>query len=310
MSHPPPQPQPRAPILTARLRLEPVRASDAAAAQAVIDISRDELFPWFGWVRDATVETTLRYWAQNQAEWDAGTAYHFTVFLGDELIGSIGLRLHPAYPYEADFGYWMGTPWAGHGYMSEAAVAVRDFGFDQVGLRRQELGAGSENLGSQRIAEKLGMRREGMMRGSAWNGAGEPYDAWLYGMLRDDPRRDTGPAYAGERAVPAISEPDFARASDVSGGLVTAVAQDESGEVLMVAQMNEEAYRRTLDTGHAWFWSRSRERLWEKGETSGNYLDVRAVTLDCDGDAVLLRVTPHGPACHTGARSCFHNPVR
>ena len=100
-------------------------------------------------------------------------------------------------------------------------------------------------------------------------------------------------------------KPDFSR------GLVTAVVVEEGGgDVLMVAHMNEEAYRLTLDTGHAWFWSRSRERLWEKGETSGDYLDVRSVTLDCDGDAVLLRVSPHGPACHTGARTCFHNPVR
>ena len=98
--------------------------------------------------------------------------------------------------------------------------------------------------------------------------------------------------------------PDFSR------GLVTAVVQDEAdGTVLMVAHMNEEAYARTRATGHAWFWSRSRERLWEKGETSGNFLVVSSITLDCDGDAVLLRAAPAGPACHTGARSCFHNPV-
>ena len=103
---------------------------------------------------------------------------------------------------------------------------------------------------------------------------------------------------------PALTQPDF------SGGLVTAVAQDaDDGTVLMVAHMNEEAYRRTLESHRAWFWSRSRDQLWEKGETSGNYLDVDSVTIDCDGDAVLLRVHPHGPACHTGARSCFHNPA-
>jgi phosphoribosyl-AMP cyclohydrolase len=100
-----------------------------------------------------------------------------------------------------------------------------------------------------------------------------------------------------------MTAPDFSR------GLVTAVVQDAAdGTVLMVAHMDQEAYRRTLDSGHAWFWSRSRERLWEKGESSGNYLDVKSVTIDCDGDAVLLQVAPHGPACHTGERSCFHNP--
>lgn len=89
-------------------------------------------------------------------------------------------------------------------------------------------------------------------------------------------------------------------------GLVTAVAQDAvSGEVRMVAHMNAEALRRTLDEGVAWFWSRSRASLWKKGESSGNVLAVRGVFLDCDGDAVLLLVEPAGPTCHTGAPSCF-----
>jgi phosphoribosyl-AMP cyclohydrolase len=97
--------------------------------------------------------------------------------------------------------------------------------------------------------------------------------------------------------------PDFSR------GLVAVVVQDvESGEVLMVAHMDEEAWRRTRDTGRAWFHSR-RRGLWEKGATSGNYLDVVETKLDCDLDAVLLKVRPHGPACHTGARSCFFNDV-
>ncbi len=94
-------------------------------------------------------------------------------------------------------------------------------------------------------------------------------------------------------------KPDFSR------GLVPAVAQDaETGEVLMLAYMDEEAWARTLETGRAWFHSRTRG-LWEKGATSGNYLRVLEVKLDCDQDAVLLRVRPLGPACHTGARSCF-----
>jgi phosphoribosyl-AMP cyclohydrolase len=177
---------------------------------------------------------------------------------------------------------------------------------DVIGLFRLELGAGVENRASCRVAEKLGMRREGLMRSAALTGAQQPYDLYLYAMLRDDPREDTGERYAAASAddAEAITEPDFSR------GLITAVVQDENdGQVLMVAHMNEEAYQKTLQTGRAWFWSRSRERLWEKGETSGNFLDVRAVTLDCDGDAVLLRVSPHGPSCHTGAWTCFHNPV-
>ena len=91
-----------------------------------------------------------------------------------------------------------------------------------------------------------------------------------------------------------------------ASGLIPAVAQEaESGEVLMVAWMNAEALRLTLATGEAYFWSRSRNELWHKGATSGNVLRVAEIRVDCDADTLLLRVRPAGPACHTGARSCF-----
>jgi phosphoribosyl-AMP cyclohydrolase len=91
-----------------------------------------------------------------------------------------------------------------------------------------------------------------------------------------------------------------------SRGLIPAVAQDaKSGEVLMVAWMNAEALRLTRETGEAHFWSRSRGALWRKGATSGNVLRVEEIRVDCDADTLLLRVLPAGPACHTGARSCF-----
>jgi phosphoribosyl-AMP cyclohydrolase len=93
-------------------------------------------------------------------------------------------------------------------------------------------------------------------------------------------------------------------------GLVTAVATDAAtGEVLMVAHMNAQALSVTLETGHATFWSRSRQALWTKGETSGNVLEVVEMRIDCDQDAIWLRVTPRGPACHTGARSCFYRRI-
>jgi phosphoribosyl-ATP pyrophosphohydrolase/phosphoribosyl-AMP cyclohydrolase len=89
-------------------------------------------------------------------------------------------------------------------------------------------------------------------------------------------------------------------------GLVVAIAQDaRTGEVLMVAHLNAAALERTLTTGDAHFWSRSRQELWEKGLTSGNRLRVQSIRGDCDGDALLLQVIPAGPACHTGQRSCF-----
>lgn len=91
-----------------------------------------------------------------------------------------------------------------------------------------------------------------------------------------------------------------------SNGLLTTVAQDvDSGQVLMVAMMNAQAVALTLQTKQAHFWSRSRQQLWLKGETSGNILDVEGIKLDCDGDAVLLLVRPRGPACHTGNKTCF-----
>jgi phosphoribosyl-ATP pyrophosphohydrolase/phosphoribosyl-AMP cyclohydrolase len=95
-----------------------------------------------------------------------------------------------------------------------------------------------------------------------------------------------------------------------ASGLVTAVAQDAgTGEVLMVAHMNREALERTLATGQAWYWSRSRGRLWRKGEESGHTQRVDSVQVDCDGDALLLRVQQVGAACHTGHRSCFYRGV-
>jgi phosphoribosyl-AMP cyclohydrolase len=92
--------------------------------------------------------------------------------------------------------------------------------------------------------------------------------------------------------------------------LLTAVVQDATtNEVLMVAWMNAEALRLTRQTGEAWFWSRSRDELWRKGATSGNTMRVRELRLDCDGDTLLLKVDPAGPACHTGEQSCFFRVV-
>jgi phosphoribosyl-ATP pyrophosphohydrolase/phosphoribosyl-AMP cyclohydrolase len=91
-----------------------------------------------------------------------------------------------------------------------------------------------------------------------------------------------------------------------SDGLLPVVVQHAaSGQVLMVGFANREAVERTLQSGHAWFFSRSRQRLWEKGETSAHFLNVRGVRLDCDGDALLYVCDPDGPTCHTGDPSCF-----
>lgn len=92
-----------------------------------------------------------------------------------------------------------------------------------------------------------------------------------------------------------------------SHGLIPAIVQDAStGEVLMLAYMNQESLRLTLERGETYFWSRSRRELWHKGATSGNVQRVVSIHLDCDADALLVLVEPAGPACHTGQRTCFH----
>jgi phosphoribosyl-ATP pyrophosphohydrolase/phosphoribosyl-AMP cyclohydrolase len=90
------------------------------------------------------------------------------------------------------------------------------------------------------------------------------------------------------------------------GDLLPVVVQHhQSGQVLMVGFANLEAVKRTLESGHAWFFSRSRHALWKKGETSGHHLDVKGLRVDCDADALIYLCEPHGPTCHTGAPSCF-----
>lgn len=92
--------------------------------------------------------------------------------------------------------------------------------------------------------------------------------------------------------------------------LIPAVVQDAtSGKVLMLGYMNQEAYRRTLDEGRVWFWSRSRQAFWMKGESSGNVLTLRSLRIDCDGDTILVQADPAGPTCHTGEVSCFFTSV-
>ncbi len=94
-------------------------------------------------------------------------------------------------------------------------------------------------------------------------------------------------------------------------GLIPAIVQDATTrQVLMLAWMNAESLRLTLAQGETWFWSRSRQELWHKGATSGNVQKVRSIHYDCDGDTLLIQVDPVGPACHTGAVSCFFNELR
>ncbi len=98
---------------------------------------------------------------------------------------------------------------------------------------------------------------------------------------------------------------------DKMNGLIPAVIQDsKTGDVLMLGFMNQEAWKKTLKTGKVTFWSRTRNELWTKGETSGNFLLVKKIFLDCDQDTVLIKAEPKGPTCHTGHQTCFFEEVK
>jgi phosphoribosyl-AMP cyclohydrolase len=108
----------------------------------------------------------------------------------------------------------------------------------------------------------------------------------------------------------AIIDPQVEALLKDPAALIPAIVQDMSNnEVLMLAYMNAQSLALTLSTGNATFWSRSRNELWVKGATSGHFQEVHSVSLDCDGDALLLKVTQTGVACHTGDRTCFHTPL-
>lgn len=96
-----------------------------------------------------------------------------------------------------------------------------------------------------------------------------------------------------------------------NNGLVPAIVQEEcSGEVLMLAYMNEESFKLTIETGTTWFFSRSRQKLWNKGETSGHFQYIKSIRFDCDGDTLLIKVVQIGAACHTGNKSCFYRKIK
>ena len=104
-----------------------------------------------------------------------------------------------------------------------------------------------------------------------------------------------------------ISNIDFSK----SGGIVPVIVQDaNTKEILTLAYTNKESLERTVSTGNSWFWSRSRKKLWMKGEESGNTQKIKEILVDCDSDALIYLVEPEGPACDTGERTCFHNSLK
>ena len=119
----------------------------------------------------------------------------------------------------------------------------------------------------------------------------------------------TKPSYAGE-SLEVVSLAELSLKLDASGLIPCVVQQEGTGEILMVAWMSEESLRLTIETGTTWFWSRSRQELWNKGATSGNMQQVKRLLIDCDADTLVAIVDSPGPACHTGHRSCFFRELR
>lgn len=178
---------PREAIRSERLVLEPVGPAHADALWGATRVSLDELRPWLGWSRGATPETTRGFAERSVTSWEADVDYAFVVLEGGEVVGGVGIHT-PRLEGLGELGYWTRSDRTGRGYTTEAAGAAVDFAFTTLGLYRLELRAGVENVASQRVAEKLGFRREGTLRRGCPSGAsgGYGYDCYLYGLLAAD----------------------------------------------------------------------------------------------------------------------------
>ena len=175
----------RAPLRTDRLVLEPIGTEHADALWAATEASLRELERWMLWAVGATREGTEAFTAEAEHDWAQGTAFHFSIFAEEQLVGALGLESRAPVNRIGEVGYWIRSDRSGRGLTTEAGEAVVAFGFDVVGLYRIELRAGVENAASQRVAEKLGFRREGTLRKGCPGGL-EPYDCYLYGLLLED----------------------------------------------------------------------------------------------------------------------------
>jgi RimJ/RimL family protein N-acetyltransferase len=177
----------RASLETLRLRLEPVDPSDAEEMWTATESSLTELRPWMWWADQATARSTREFAEEAERLWDEGMGYHFVIRDGEDVAGGMSLEIHGAERRLGEVGYWVRTDRAGRGYATEAGEAVVDFAFATVGLYRLELRASVGNVRSQRVAEKLGFRREGLLRQGCPHGR-LGYDCYLYGLLVTDPR--------------------------------------------------------------------------------------------------------------------------
>jgi ribosomal-protein-serine acetyltransferase len=175
----------RVELTTDRLRLEPIGPEHAEELWRATEASLPELRPWMFWAAGADQDSTRAFAEEAGREWAEGIAYHFAIRDRDGLAGALGIEVPVPVRRLGEIGYWVASARAGRGYATEAGAAVVAFGFDALGLYRLELRAGVENLASQRVAEKLGFRREGALRRGCPLADGA-YDGFLYGLLATD----------------------------------------------------------------------------------------------------------------------------
>src|SRR5918992_2648915 len=168
-------------LRTARLELRPTTSEVFDGLWAAIQTSLPELRVWMAWAVAARAEDTRAFAHRAEESWAAGTAYNFTLVHEGEIAGQCGLDRVDMLVKQCEIGYWMRTDLCGQGLMTEAAAAAVAFGFQEVGVHRIELHAGLGNIGSIRVAEKLGFSREGVLRDRGF-GAGGYYDMYVHGL--------------------------------------------------------------------------------------------------------------------------------
>jgi ribosomal-protein-serine acetyltransferase len=172
---------------TVRLSLVATEVSHAAGLNRAMLTSLDELKPWMSWAADPSLRHTQAFALDAQERWDRNEGWTFTIFYEGEPSGTVGLAAYQALLEQAQLGYWIRSDISGRGLMKEAARAVVDYGFDEIGLHRLELHASPDNLASVRVAESLGFRREGLARDIARSAYGF-YDCLTFGLLSTDDR--------------------------------------------------------------------------------------------------------------------------
>ena len=179
---------PGAVLETPRLRLEAIEPRHADALWVATESSLPELRPWMPWTVGATLSETRSFAAGAAAEWRENRGWTFAILFDDDPVGTVGLNRYLPLLQSANLGYWLRTDLAGRGLMTEAASAVVEFAFGQIELHRLEVQASPDNLPSRRVAQKLGFRREGLVRDGG-RGADGFYDVEVYGLLDDDERK-------------------------------------------------------------------------------------------------------------------------